>query len=109
MKSILCLCLSLCCLFAARVSHAQDMSTIPCSTFTKASAGSKFMILYWMDGYVSAKNNNTMMGDDWTIQLNSHIENQCAAYPEKNVFEIVKDVRKNIGKDAQKSQDKKAD
>jgi hypothetical protein len=60
------------------VSHAWefDMAEVKCSDLEDEEQAA--MMLFWLDGYVSAKEEDTTMSEAWLEELGGYLEEGCS-------------------------------
>ena len=68
-----------------------DMAKITCKEFLNDKEGMPAMIM-WIDGYMSAKSNNTMMTDAWIEKLGVHLGTYCAKNPGNTIMQAMEAV-----------------
>ena len=68
-----------------------DMARITCKEFLNDKEGMPAMIM-WIDGYMSAKSNNTMMTDAWIEKLGVHLGTYCAKNPGNTIMQAMEAV-----------------
>ncbi len=73
--------------FAAKAVD-QDMAKITCKDFLADKANMPMMIM-WIDGYMSAKSDNTLMNDEWIEKLGMHLGMFCGKNPGKTIMEAI--------------------
>ena len=67
------------------------VSQISCKEFLDSKEDEIGMILVWLDGYLSAKSDNTLMDDAWMEKLGKQLGEYCSAHPKKTIMDAVKD------------------
>ena len=55
-----------------------DMGTITCKEFLASDQNEMTMLIFWIDGYMSAKSDNTVINDEWMNKLGTHLGTYCA-------------------------------
>lgn len=73
--------------FAANAAD-QDMAKISCKDFLADKANMPMMIM-WIDGYMSAKSDNTTMSDQWIEKLGMHLGTFCGKNQTKTIMEAI--------------------
>jgi acid stress chaperone HdeB len=73
------------------VSGGQDMLKITCKDFLADQSGVGPMLM-WIDGYLSAKSENTVLNEEWMKKLGTHLGTYCA----KNGGKTVGDALDNL-------------
>ncbi len=65
-----------------------DMAKISCKDFLseKDQIGT---MLVWIDGYMSAKSDNTVMSEEWMEKLGGHLGKYCASNPNKTIMDAI--------------------
>lgn len=66
-----------------------DMAEITCKDIESEKTAS--MVLFWMDGYVSAKEDDTNFTEEWVDELSSYIKEGCEENPKQSILGIVQD------------------
>ncbi|MBQ9407586.1 MAG: hypothetical protein IJU37_12725 [Desulfovibrio sp.] len=66
-----------------------DMAKLPCKEFIKAPENEMGILLGWIDGYMSAKSDNTMMSQAWMEKLGKHMGEFCAKNPDKTIMQAM--------------------
>lgn len=87
-------------LFMSQASHAAqqfDMAKVTCAQLMQDADDESAMALMlgWVDGYISAKSNNTMVSDEWFVQLALHMSQYCIANPQATIIEAMQAIRAN--------------
>ena len=67
-----------------------DMGKISCKEFIDSKESEMEMMLFWIDGYMSAKSNNTVMSQEWMEKLGTHLANYCNKNPNKTIMKAMK-------------------
>ena len=75
----------LCAPIAANAGSEQDLAKITCKEFLADKANMPMMIM-WIDGYMSAKSDNTVLSDEWIQKLGTHLGTYCSANPAKTIM-----------------------
>ena len=65
-----------------------DMAAISCEEFLADDEGMPLTIM-WIDGYMSAKGDNTIMSEEWIEKLGEHMGTYCAKNPKKTIMDAV--------------------
>lgn len=47
------------------------------------------LLMMWIDGYLSAESDNTVISDEWTKKLGEHMGEFCAKNPDKTIREAI--------------------
>lgn len=66
----------------------QDMSKLKCSEFLQ-SGQSMPLIIMWIDGYLSAASDNTVMDDNYTKELGVHLGTFCKQNPDATIMDAM--------------------
>ena len=93
MKKLLMLAFAMMLLLSPQIVRADepvDVAKISCKELVDSSEQDITLILMWLDGYISAKSNNTLMDDAWVEKLGQHLGEYCAAHPKKTIMDAVK-------------------
>ena len=92
MKKLL-LAFALCALLGApQMSVAADdtdMGKITCKEFLGGGEQGISTMLVWIDGYMSAKSDNTVMSKAWMEKLGGHMGSYCAKNPSNTVMQAI--------------------
>ncbi|MBE6441395.1 MAG: hypothetical protein E7022_03550 [Desulfovibrio desulfuricans] len=78
----------LCAPAASFAADETDMAKVPCKEFLN-SGDSMGIMLAWIDGYMSAKSNNTMMSAAWMEKLGKHMGEYCSKNPGKTIMQAI--------------------
>ena len=70
------------------VDGGTDMLEIPCSEVTSNTEDATNAI-FWIDGYLSAKADNTIMDDAWIEKLGLHLGKYCGTNPKKTMDDAI--------------------
>lgn len=73
---------------ANAASDEQDIAKIKCSDFLKNTNEIEFM-LAWIDGYLSAKSDNTVISQAWMEKLGTHLGKYCAQNGNKTIMDAI--------------------
>ncbi len=68
-----------------------DMAKLPCKEFLNAGKDMG-LLLTWIDGYMSAKSDNTMMSDAWMEKLGKHMGEYCSKNPNHTIMQAMEKV-----------------
>lgn len=66
----------------------QDVAKITCKEFLAEKEHLPLMIM-WIDGYMSAKSDNTVINDQWIEKLGAHMGSFCSQNPTKTIMQGV--------------------
>ncbi|MBQ7585716.1 MAG: hypothetical protein IJU40_05655 [Desulfovibrionaceae bacterium] len=66
-----------------------DMSKVTCKEFLNAGDQGIGMMVTWIDGYLSAKSDNTVMSDEWMKKLGTHMGTYCAKNGSKTIMDAI--------------------
>ncbi len=67
----------------------QDLAAMPCGEFVKADAQTLQLIIFWIDGYMSAQSENTIMSEEWIKKLSFHMGSYCAKNPKHTIMQAM--------------------
>ncbi|MBQ9452297.1 MAG: hypothetical protein IJU65_03260 [Desulfovibrio sp.] len=81
----------LCTPVASFAAEETDMAKIPCNEFLK-SGDNMGIMLAWIDGYMSAKSDNTMMSAAWMEKLGKHMGAYCNKNPNATIMKAIEDM-----------------
>ncbi len=65
-----------------------DMAKLTCGEFLKDQSGIASTIS-WIDGYLSAESDNTVMDDEWMKKLGTNIATYCQANQDKSIVDAM--------------------
>ena len=84
--------LAFCCLCAPTAGNAaddeQDVAKVSCKEFL-GSGEQMAGMLFWIDGYMSAKSDNTVMSEAWMQKLGTHLGQYCAKNPGNTIMQAI--------------------
>ncbi|MCR4666479.1 MAG: HdeA family protein [Desulfovibrio sp.] len=80
--------LLLCAPSAGFADDETDMAKISCKDFL-GSGDQMGTMLAWIDGYMSAKSDNTMMSKEWMEKLGKHMGEYCAKNPGNTIMQAM--------------------
>ncbi len=66
-----------------------DVAKIKCKDFLSQKENEIGQMLLWIDGYMSAKSNNTTMSDAWMEKLGKHMGTYCAKNGDKTIMDAM--------------------
>ncbi len=70
----------------------QDLGKFTCQELLASGTQNITMMMFWMDGYLSAQSDNTVLSDAWLQKFGNHISTYCAANPKKTLMDIMANV-----------------
>ena len=70
------------------VDGGEDLLKTPCSEIAN-STEDLTLTIFWVDGYLSALADNTLMDDEWIEILATHFGTYCKANPKKTVGDAI--------------------
>ncbi len=70
-------------------AQEQDLAALPCGDLIKANEQTQQLIIFWIDGYMSAQSENTVMSDEWIEKLAFHMGSYCAKNPKHNIMQAM--------------------
>ena len=73
--------------FASQAAD-QDMAKITCKDFLADQANMPLMIM-WIDGYMSAQSENTVLSEEWIQKLGMHLGMFCGKNPDKTIMQAM--------------------
>ena len=90
MKKLVFSCLLAAFLAVPTLSSAEeiDMAKVSCKEFL-GSGDNIGMMLTWIDGYMSAKSDNTVMSNEWMEKLGTHMGSYCQKNPGKTIMQAM--------------------
>lgn len=74
---------------ALAMAAERDIAKITCTEFLSDDE-SMAPIIMWVDGYMSAHSDNTVISDEWMTKLGTHLGKFCSANPTKTIMEAMK-------------------
>lgn len=77
---------------ASADDDTQDVSKITCKEFLASDESDISFMLAWIDGYMSAKSNNTKISSAWMEKLGEHMGSYCSANPGKTIMDAMEAV-----------------
>jgi hypothetical protein len=66
------------------------MGEIKCEQLMKMGDKERVLMIFWLDGYLSQKKNNTLMDQEWMQKLVKHVSEYCTKNPSETVLSSVK-------------------
>ena len=66
---------------AASQAEDLDMGKIKCEELMKMDDQEKILMIFWFDGYLSQKKNDTRVDEEWIKKLSQHVADFCAKNP----------------------------
>jgi len=77
-------------LFAnAQGGMSFDMGEITCNQVDLTHEKDACMILFWLDGYVSAKEDDTQLSEEWIEELAGYIKEGCSENSNAKILDII--------------------
>ena len=73
----------------ASMAENVDMAKVSCKDFMESGKDGMGMMLTWIDGYMSAKSDNTVMSEEWMEKLGTHMGTYCAKNPQKTIMAAI--------------------
>ncbi len=70
-------------------TNEVDVGKITCGEFLKADDNGKTFMLTWIDGYMSAQSENTVMSNEWMAKLGTFLATYCTKNPNTTVLDAV--------------------
>ena len=70
----------------------QDISKVTCKEFLSSDEKEISFLLAWIDGYMSAKSDNTQISTAWMEKLGEHMGSYCSANPKKTIMDAMEAV-----------------
>lgn len=64
-----------------------DIAQIKCAQLLQSDDKAKSFMMSWIVGYLSAKNNNTVMSSDYMAKLGTYLETYCGENPDTPVLD----------------------
>lgn len=75
--------------WCAKAETEYDIAKTTCKEIFADAEGLTFM-LFWIDGYLSHKNNNTMMSEASIKEIGESLTDECRENPNKKLETILK-------------------
>jgi acid stress chaperone HdeB len=72
----------------ATMAKDFDIAKMTCGEFLQDKETTTMMI-FWIDGYMSAESKNTEFSDAWMEKLGSHMGEFCGKNPEKTIMDAM--------------------
>lgn len=72
----------------AVLAEEQDVAQIKCAEFLQSGPNMPLLIM-WIDGYLSAASNDTVMNDDYIENLGNQLGSFCRANPDATLWDAV--------------------
>ena len=66
----------------------QDVAKVSCKEFLDSKENMPMMIM-WIDGYMSAQSDNTVLSEEWIQKLGTHLGSFCAQNPSKTIMDAI--------------------
>ena len=66
---------------ATSQAEELDMGKITCDQLMKMDDKQKALMIFWFDGYLSQKKNNTNIDEAWIKKLSQHVAEFCTKNP----------------------------
>lgn len=90
MKKLLLLLACILCVFATNPAMAndQDMGKLTCKELLASKDDIPF-IMFWVDGYMSAKSDNLVLNADWMKTLTEHYISYCQQHPRDTILDTM--------------------
>lgn len=79
--------------WAGKAGKDLDMRYVTCADITSEDEAA--MMLFWLDGYISAESGDTRFSDAWVDQLADHLEKECGRDDKQFLLSIVKSMVRN--------------
>ncbi len=73
-------------------AEEKDLAALKCSELLGADTTKRVAILFWMDGYLSAMSENTVMSDEWMKKLTTFTGEYCAKNPNNTIMQLMDDI-----------------
>jgi len=77
---------------AAKKSVSFDMAKYTCADFMAEKSDETFLVLVWIDGYLSGKTGDTRMDMKFMNELATEVGKACANGGKRKVLDIVNDL-----------------
>lgn len=71
------------------VEGGDDIMKVGCKEFVSDTQENIGLTLMWVDGYMSAKSDNTKMNDEWIQKLGTHLGTFCGKNPTKTLGDAI--------------------
>lgn len=88
-RSLVAVALALLCAAPFSVRAAEiDVAGIKCRELLAGEAQFP-LVLMWVDGYMSAASDNTVLSEEWLARLAGHLGTYCATHPARTVMDAM--------------------
>lgn len=77
---------------ALAASSETDMAKVTCAEAAKEGPEVLVLMMFWIDGYLSAEEDDTVMTNAWLEELGKAVETGCAQHPDKPLLDVVKEL-----------------
>lgn len=79
-------------LFGGPVSASEsiDMAKVTCEQAVQEDPTALMIMVFWIDGYLSAQKNDTVITEKWMNELGEIVGKACESDPKKPLLDIVK-------------------
>lgn len=67
----------------------KDLLTMSCKELLSSDKTEMAYSITWIDGYMSAKSNNTMMDNEWMQKLGTHLGEYCSKNQAKTIGDAI--------------------
>ena len=71
------------------VEGGDDVMKMDCKSFLAESQENIGLTIMWVDGYMSAKSENTKLADEWIQKLSTHLGTYCGKNPAKTLGDAI--------------------
>jgi acid stress chaperone HdeB len=72
----------------AAMAKDFDIAKMTCGEFLQDKETITMMI-FWIDGYMSAESKNTKVSDAWMEKLGTHMGEYCGKHPKKTIMDAI--------------------
>ena len=77
---------------AAQAGEDVDMGKITCKELLSSPKDQIAMMLMWIDGYMSAQSENTVMSDAWMNKLSTYLGDTCSKNPGQTIMKAIENM-----------------
>ena len=74
---------------AVSFAEDMDMAKITCNDFLSQKEDDIVSVVIWVDGYLSAKSGDTVMGQEWMKKLSMNLASYCKQNGNKTLMDAI--------------------
>ncbi|WP_295384442.1 HdeA/HdeB family chaperone [uncultured Thiodictyon sp.] len=72
----------------ATMAKDYDLAKMTCAEFLD-DKDTTAMMIFWIDGYMSAESKDTTISDEWMKKLGTHMGEFCGEHPKKSIMDAI--------------------